>query len=155
MKKILGVVIALVCLIALVSCSGKQTAAAYTKEQAQKILDSDVFSEQLEDLDLDTAWSLYQLAGTGLSRDQLTDGVVHRSSGGTCEELALLIFQDEEAAKSAKSALETYLQNQIKDNENYRPAEIPKLEDAFLQQADNTVLMVVSTDTQGVKDLLG
>lgn len=155
MKKILGVVIALVCLISLVSCGGKQTAAAYTKEQAQKILDSDVFSEQLEDLDLDTAWSLYQLAGTGLSRDQLTDGVVHRSSGGTCEELALLIFQDEEAAKSAKAALETYLQNQIKDNENYRPAEIPKLEDAFLQQADNTVLMVVSTDTQGVKDLLG
>ena len=130
-------------------------AAAYTKEQAQKILDSDVFSEQLEDLDLDTAWSLYQLAGTGLSRDQLTDGVVHRSSGGTCEELALLIFQDEEAAKSAKTALETYLQNQIKDNEDYRPAEVPKLEDAFLQQADNTVLMVVSTETQGVKDLLG
>mgnify|MGYP000261352739 FL=1 len=54
----------LVCLISLVSCGGKQTAAAYTKEQAQKILDSDVFSEQLEDLDLDTAWSLYQLAGT-------------------------------------------------------------------------------------------
>ena len=81
--------------------------------------------------------------------------MVHRSSGGTCEELALLIFQDEEAAKSAKTALETYLQNQIKDNEDYRPAEVPKLEDAFLQQADNTVLMVVSTDTQGVKDLLG
>lgn len=155
MKKILGVVIALVCLMALVSCGGKQTAAAYNKEQAQKILDSDVFSEQLEDLDLDTAWSLYQLAGTGLSRDQLTDGVVHRSSGGTCEELALLIFQDEEAAESAKTALQAYLQSQIEENENYRPAEIPKLEDAFLQQADNTVLMVVSTDTQGVKDLLG
>ena len=94
MKKILGVVIALVCLMSLISCGGKQATAAYTKEQAQKLLDGSVFSEQLEDLDLDTAWSLYQLEGAGVSRYQLTDGVVHRSSGGTCEELALLIFQD-------------------------------------------------------------
>ena len=155
MKKILGVVIALVCLISLVSCGGKQTAAAYTKEQAQKILDSDVFSEQLEDLDLDTAWSLYQLAGTGLSRDQLTDGVVHRSSGGTCEELALLIFQDADAAKTAKTALETYLQDQIEENKNYRPAEIPKLEDPFLEQAGDSVLLVVSGNTDTVKSILG
>lgn len=155
MKKILGVVIALVCLMSLISCGGKQTTAAYTKEQARKLLDGSVFSEQLEDLDLDTAWSLYQLEGAGVSRDQLTDGVVHRSSGGTCEELALLIFQDEESAKNAKTAMESYLQSEIEENKNYRPAEIPKLEDAFLQQAGNTVLMVVSTDTQAVKDLLG
>ena len=135
MKKILGVVIALVCLMSLISCGGKQTTAAYTKEQAQKLLDGSVFSEQLEDLDLDTAWSLYQLEGAGVSRDQLTDGVVHRSSGGTCEELALLIFQDEESAKNAKTAMESYLQSEIEENKNYRPAEIPKLEDAFLQQA--------------------
>lgn len=155
MKKILGVVMALVCLFALISCGGKGSSAAYTKEQAQKIMDGGVFSEQLEDLDLDTAWSLYQLAGSGLSRDQLTDGVVHRSSGGTCEELALLIFQDADAAKSAKGALETYLQSQIEENKNYRPAEIPKLEDPFLEQGDNTVLLVVSGNTDTVKDLLG
>lgn len=155
MKKVLGVVMALVCLISLISCGSKENSTAYTKEQAQKIMDGGVFSEQLEDLDLDTAWSLYQLAGAGLSRDQLTDGVVHRSSGGTCEELALLIFQDADAAKTAKSTLETYLQGQIEDNKNYRPAEIPKLEDAFLQQADNTVLMVVSGNTENVKSILG
>ena len=44
MKKILGVVIALVCLMSLISCGGKQTTAAYTKEQAQKLLDGSVFS---------------------------------------------------------------------------------------------------------------
>lgn len=43
--------------------------------------------------------------------------------------------------------MESYLQSEIEENKNYRPAEIPKLEDAFLQQAGNTVLMVVSTDT--------
>lgn len=155
MKKVLGVVMALVCLMSLIACGGKENSAAYTKDQAQKIMDGGVFSEQLEDLDLDTAWSLYQFETAGLSRDQLTDGVVHRSSGGTCEELALLIFQDADAAKTAKSALETYLQSQIEENKNYRPAEIPKLEDPFLQQADNTVLLVVSGNTENVKNLLG
>ena len=58
MKKVLGVVMALVCLISLISCGSKENSTAYTKEQAQKIMDSGVFSEQLEDLDLDTAWSL-------------------------------------------------------------------------------------------------
>ena len=80
--------------------------------------------------------------------------MVHRSSGGTCEELALLIFQDANAAKTAKTALETYLQGQIEENKNYRPAEIPKLEDPFLQQADNTVLLVVSGNTESVKSTL-
>ena len=155
MKKILGVVMALVCLISLISCGSKDSSAAYTKEQAQQIMDGGVFSEQLEDLDLDTAWSLYQLAGAGLSRDQLTDGVVHRSSGGTCEELALLIFQDADAAKTAKTALETYLQDQIEENKNYRPAEIPKLEDPFLEQAGDSVLLVVSGNTDTVKSILG
>lgn len=155
MKKILGVVMALVCLISLISCGSKDSSAAYTKERAQQIMDGGVFSEQLEDLDLDTAWSLYQLAGAGLSRDQLTDGVVHRSSGGTCEELALLIFQDADAAKTAKTALETYLQDQIEENKNYRPAEIPKLEDPFLEQAGDSVLLVVSGNTDTVKSILG
>lgn len=154
MKKVLGVIMALVCLMSLIACGSKNDSAAYTKEQAQKIMDSGVFSEQLEDLDLDTAWSLYQLADAGLDRNQLTDGVIHRSSGGTCEELALLIFQDADAAKTAKTALDTYLQDQIEENRNYRPAEIPKLEDPFLQQAGNTVLLVVSGNTDTVKDLL-
>ena len=51
--------------------------------------------------------------------------------------------------------METYLQNQIESNRDYRPAEVPKLEDPFLQQAGESVLLVVSPDTQAVKDLLG
>ncbi|HIW26374.1 MAG TPA: DUF4358 domain-containing protein, partial [Candidatus Lawsonibacter pullicola] len=58
-------------------------------------------------------------------------------------------------AEAAVGAMETYLQNQIDSNRDYRPAEVPKLEDPFLQQAGESVLLVVSPDTQAVKDLLG
>lgn len=154
MKKVLGMLMALVCLCSLAACTGGGSQEAYTKEQAQQILDGGVFSETLEELDLDTAWALYGLSRQGLEREQLSDGMVYRSSGGTCEELALLVFQDEASAESAKAALEDYLQQQIAENENYRPAEIPKLEDPFLNQGGSTLLLVVSGQTETVKDVL-
>ena len=156
-KKITRFAAAAACLFLLAGCGsgGGGETQAYTKEQAQEILDSGAFTDELEELDCDTAWALYGLEGAGLARDQLTDGMIRRSAGATCEELSLLIFSDAEGAETAVSALETYLQAQIDSNQDYRPAEIPKLEDAFLQQADNTVLMVVSNDTQAVQDILG
>lgn len=141
------------CLWMLAGC-GTSTPQPYTQEQVQEILNSSAFTDDLEELDCDTAWSLYDLESGGLTREQLTDGIIRRSAGATCEELAWLTFSDEEAAQAALEPLETYLQDQIDSNENYRPAEIPKLEDAFLQAAGNTVLMVVSNDTQTVEEIV-
>lgn len=62
----------------------------------------------------------------GLSREDLTDGVIYRSAGATCEELSLLIFSDSGAAQTAQGALEAYLQSQIENNRDYRPGEIPE-----------------------------
>ena len=145
------------CLLLLGGCgasgAGEDT-QGYTEKQAQEILDGGVFSEELEELDCDTAWALYGLEDAGLTREQLTDGVIWRSAGATCEELALLTFSDADGAEAAAGGLETYLQAQIGSNRGYRPGEIPKLEDAFLQASGETVLMVVSNDTQAVRDIV-
>ena len=109
----------------------------------------------LDELDCDTAWALYGLEEAGLSREDLTDGVIYRSAGATCEELSLLIFSDSGAAQTAQGALEAYLQSQIENNRDYRPGEIPKLEDAVLRQEGSTVLLAVSADTPAVEALLG
>ena len=121
----------------------------------QTILDSGAFTDELDELDCDTAWALYQLEEAGLSREDLTDGVIYRSAGATCEELSLLIFSDSGAAQTAQGALEAYLQSQIENNRDYRPGEIPKLEDAVLRQEGSTVLLAVSADTPAVEALLG
>ena len=73
----------------------------------------------------------------------------------SCEELSLLIFSDSGAAQTAQGALEAYLQSQIENNRDYRPGEIPKLEDAVLRQEGSTVLLAVSADTPAVEALLG
>ena len=59
------------------------------------------------------------------------------------------------AAQTAQGALEAYLQSQIENNRDYRPGEIPKLEDAVLRQEGSTVLLAVSADTPAVEALLG
>ena len=145
------------CLMLLSGCGagGGEEVQPYTAELAQEILDSGAFTDQLEELDCDTAWALYGLEDAGLSREQLTDGLIRRSAGATCEELALLVFTDSDGAETAVGALEGYLQEQIDGNRDYRPNEIPKLEDPFLQASGETVLMVVSADSQAVEGLAG
>ena len=77
--------------------------------------------------------------------------VVLRSAGATCEEAAVLVLSGNEQAKRAAEGLYTYLNDQIKANENYRPAEIPKLKEAYLSIKGSTVLMVVANDLEAAK----
>ena len=146
---------ALMCLLALASCGGQEGQTAWTEEQGQDILASGAFSEELEEVDLDTAFLLYGLGDAGLSREDLTGGLCRRSAGATCEELAVLIFSDEEPAKTADQAMQTYLEGQIASNTDYRPAEIPKLEGAWVEQRGNTLLLVVADNLQAAKDAVG
>ena len=156
MKKWILLLAGVVLAMALTACgSQKESKASWTEEQGQDILNSGAFSEELEELDLDTAFLLYKLGDAGLSRENLTGGMCRRSAGATCEELAVLIFDDEKAAGSAAQALQTYLEGQISANTDYRPAEIPKLEGAWVEQRGNTLLLVVANDLQAAKNAVG
>lgn len=141
----------LACLLCLTACGGGASPAAWTTADAQAILDSGAFSEELEELDCDTAWALYRLPDAGLAQDQLLDGAVHRSAGATCEELAVLIFDSEESAEAALAAMEDYVQAQIEANRDYRPAEIPKLEGKWLERRGSALLLAVAGDMDAAK----
>ena len=132
MMKLFGLAAAAVCLLALAGCGGQSGGeAGYTKEQVQTILDSGAFTDELDELDCDTAWALYQLEEAGLSREDLTDGVIYRSAGATCEELSLLIFSDSGAAQTAQ-ALWRPIFRADREQPGLPSREIPKLEDAVL-----------------------
>ena len=112
------------------------------------------FSETLEELDADTAFSaLYRLESYGLAREDLKDCAVLRSAGATCEEGTVLVLDSEAHAKDAQKALEDYVQGQIDANEDYgyRLAEVPKLKDAYIDVKGCTVLMVVANDLEAAK----
>ncbi len=147
MRKFTGLILALLTALALTACSGGGE-EPYSPDQVQAMADAGAFSETLEEVDGDTAFALYRLADYGLVREDLTDCAVLRSSGATCEEAAVLVFSGEEQAGQAQKALEDYVQGQITANEDYRPAEIPKLENAGIACRGNTVMLVVANDLE-------
>ena len=61
MMKLFGLAAAAVCLLALAGCGGQSGGeAGYTKEQVQTILDSGAFTDELDELDCDTAWAVWR-----------------------------------------------------------------------------------------------
>ena len=153
MKKIYSILLALT--LSLTACGGR--GGQYEIGDVQAMTDAGAFSEELEELDGDVAFSaLYRLGDYGLEREDLTGCAVLRSAGGTCEEGAVLILDSEEDAKTAKKALEDYVQKQIDQNESYgyRLAEIPKLKDAYIDVRGSTVLLVVASDLDAAKSVV-
>lgn len=157
MKKLLALMLGVVCVLGLTACGEKAPASAqeqgYELGALASMVEAGAFSEELEELDGDTAFMLYKLADYGLVREDLTDAAVLRSAGATCEEGAVLIFADGEKADVAAEALSSYLESQIEANESYRPNEIPKLQGAVLKVQGNTVLLAVANDAAAVRSV--
>jgi len=152
MKKYLSLLLSVLSLCLLISCGSESGAASrpalWHEGIPDEILAAGACSEELEELDLDTAYMLYKLEDWGLSRESITGGAVRRSAGATCEEVAVLLMDSTDSAKTAMEALEAYVQGQIDANVNYRPAEIPKLENAWLEQREATLLLAVVNDLE-------
>ena len=80
-------------LLPLAACGGAEEKAGFDPEiTLQALADAGAFSEELEELDGDTAFTLYGLGNSGLEREDLTAAKVLRSAGATCEEGAVLVF---------------------------------------------------------------
>lgn len=154
MKRLTSLFLILSLTAVLTACTRQQTRTPFRPELTRQLLASNAFSEPLEPLDADIVWMLYGLDQTTLAPEQLTAATAYRSSGATCEEVALLTFADEAAAQIAANALDLYIVGQIQANRDYRPAELPKLEQVFLERRGTTVLLMVANDYETTYDLL-
>ena len=149
MKKLISMALSLVCVLGLAACGPKEAPAVpYETAAPAAMQQAGAFSEELEELDAEIAFSLYHLGDFELTPEDLTDCAVLRSSGATCEEAAVLVLADEAKAAKAAEALNAYVKAQIQENTDYRPEEIPKLEKALVDQQGSTVLLVVPNDME-------
>ena len=152
MKKRCNMLLACLACALLTACGagGGAGQQGYDPALVQALVQAGAFSEELEELDGDTAFVLYRLAEYGFVREDLADCAVVRSAGATCEEGAVLVLSPAAQARvqDARQAIEDYVQRQIEDNRDYRPSEIPKLEQAMVSAQGATVLLVVAGDLQ-------
>lgn len=156
MRKKIALFFAALMAVGLVGCSGNQakTSSGYTVEDAQVLMDAGVFDGEMGQIDLDTVAMLYDI-----DRDTIQDGVSYLASNTSvsADELTILVLTDEEAAKSAETACEKRLDNQLKTAKNYTPAAVPRLEGAVIRRESNTVLLAVGDPSKlpSVVDQLG
>lgn len=154
MKRILTMALALVMAMGLAACGGKGENGSpplYGVYHVEAMARAGAFSEELEEVDSGTAFLLYRLGDYGLVQEDLKDCAVLRSAGATCEEGAVLVFTGADKAEKAEGALKDYVQSQIEANEDYRPAELPKLKDALVDRRGESLLLVVASDLNAAK----
>lgn len=143
---------ALLCALSLlVLCACGEPSRPYSTDLVDTLLESDVFSEPLEPLDREIACFLYRLDG---EQAGLTDLKAYRSSGSTCEEAAVLVFETEDDACAALSCLEAYLAARLEDCRDYMPDQAVKLEHTALTRRANTLLLLVADDWTSAADLI-
>lgn len=154
MKKLLYWTLALALLLGLTACGKNDAPPLYNAADVTAIDGAGAFNAELDDmegLDADIAFLLYGLEDAGLEREDLKSCSGRRSAGATCEEAAVLIFTDSDKAETAAGALKDYVQRQIDENVDYRPAEIPKLENAYIDRRGESILLVVASDIDAAK----
>ena len=146
MKKMVCVLMAVV-LLAVGAACGKEPEKepSFPAEiTTQALLDSGAFSEPLEELDLDIAVMMFWLSG---DVTQYEGSKVYYSTGATSEIAAVISVADESKVPEVEQALKAWVESQIEAEQDYRPAEVPKLENAIIETRGFTVLLVVANDT--------
>lgn len=174
MKKLWSLILAAALTLSLSACGGEKAPFDPWETTAALLKTQGVFSEELERLDTAIAVQQYAL-GSYLSLEQSKYAghlpeptaqygrggredlavVAYRSTGATAEEVAVIRFGSEEDAKDYESKAESYLEEQREANVDYRPQEMPKLENAVVERRGATILILVAADYQAADPILG
>lgn len=145
MKKMVCILMAVVLLLAGTACEKEpEKEPSFPADiTTQALLDSGAFSEPLEELDLDIAVMMFWLNG---DVTEYESSKVFYSTGATSEIAAVISVRDESKVPEVEQALKTWVESQIEAEKDYRPAEVPKLENAIIEARGFTVLLAVAAD---------
>ena len=148
LTKLLCLAAALCLLLGACSAPADSGSAAFDPGAAtQAVLDSGAFSVELTELD---AALLYDFSGYGLDSSTLTASKAY-SASGFAEQVSVTVWKDEAAAQAAVDMFKTYLEDMAATYKDYAPAEVPKLENAVLEQRGSSVLLAVANDAGAAK----
>ena len=151
MKKrglLLGILVA--CLL-LAGCT--QKAAETPLKACAEVLAAIEASQTFEEM---TALSDQQtLKYLDLNESLLSDSAMSMdASRATAEGIVVLTATDAENLKQAQQALEAYRDVTLEQYRDYRPDEVPKLENAVLQTKGLQTVLIVSKDAAAAKTAL-
>lgn len=124
----------------------KELDIAAFAQQAVKAVD---FGDEVVLLSENTTKDFYDLQFEGLEQF-----VVYTSgTRATASEVAVFKVTDKDAMSKAKEAVNARLDDQKESYENYRPDEMPKLNNALVKEEGNYLLFAVSPNNDAIAKL--
>ena len=134
-------------------CSGKSEEAVEINIQdtVDAVFEAAGFSEELVKLEDDVLTNSYVL----LDKDKVEEYAVYVSgSMGTPEELAIFKAVDEESVKGIREAVDRRVEDLKLNFEDYRPDEMPKIDNAVIVEKGNYVMLVICPNSEAAKETL-
>lgn len=122
------------------SAASEDIANGYATSDVQALIDAGVFSGDMAEMDSYIAAKLY-----GVEEDSMVDCACYMATNTSvsADEVAVLILNSADAAKSAAEGCEKRVASQIESCTDYCPDQVPRLEKAVILQRGNSVLFAV------------
>ncbi len=142
LKKTLICALALALVLCACGDSGQTAAdAPYTLDDAQTLLDTGLFSEDMGKIADPYVISMLYHVDENAIQECVSYQATNTSE--SADEITVVVFSDEAAAASAEEGFQQRVADQIESLKDYAPAAIPHLEAAVIRRVDNTILLAV------------
>ena len=139
-KKFIAIALAALCLA---SCGAKEVNVS---EVANKLKSNLKFSEQLTEVGEKAT-----LKRIDLDEGDVVQCSAYKGTYAVADEVVVVKAKD---AKKVESKFNEYWDKQKKSYESYRPSEVPKLNNAVIYTAGDTVIFCVSEDHDAAQKLI-
>lgn len=139
----------LLCALLLTSCGeqAKEVPLPGCEELAQQILQGQAFSEEMSALSETKMQGALDLTG-----DEYTDAaMIMDVSRTTAEAIVVLTAADEAQVKTLQEKLESYRTDTLRQYQDYRPEEAPKLENAKVLTQGLQCVLVIAPDQEAAE----
>lgn len=150
MKKIVSLLLVLaLCLLSITACSGdKAQGDIDVAAAAQQAKDAGGYTDELIQLTDETILSSYALLDT----QKLESYAVYVSGTmGTPEEVAVLTGKSDEDVAGILAAVQRRVEDLTINFEDYRPDEMPKIQNAVIVEKGRTVLFAICPEHDAVQ----
>ena len=159
-KRIFAALIAVSCLFT-ASCGTETKAPVSTAQEETKEYSFDASSvtgEVLAEIPINSAIEKgiadLEFYFTDRDTSKLTDASYYMcASGAYPDEIAVFVFDTNDSAVAAESAVKTRLDKQVSVYESYTPEEMYKLEDAIVEVKQNVIFYAVTENNSRVQEI--
>lgn len=151
MKKTIFLIISIICILSLCSCEKKEV--ILNEPDVSKLADTLVteldFEINPEEIDGEVALSDYAIDETIIE-----DVRYFRVGSSVADEIAIFKVNDSEKATVIEYAISERLKYLKEGFSDYKPSEVPKIENAYTKTIGNVVFLVICNDTAKIDNIL-